>query len=139
MTIVTQYNWEDDTFTHHTDTTRQLWRATVAQVADKATATLPECASRVERAVAVVLAGDVELVQDGSARVASQRQGRTQYVVCNGTCECRDYQDAKAPRMLCQHRLAAAIARRAAELVRTNLSGQAAPEDPISARISCQS
>jgi hypothetical protein len=118
--MVASYDWESDTYTHH-DPTRQLWRETVAEIADKATATLPECASRIERAVALVLAGDVTLQADGTARVASQQRGRTQYLVVNGTCECKDYTDAKAPRQLCKHRLAAAIAHRAADLVRATV------------------
>jgi hypothetical protein len=130
MTIVTQYNWEDDTYTHHSGPHRQLWREMVAEIADKATATLPECASRVERAVALILAGDVALMPDGTARVASQRQGRTQYLVVNGTCECKDYTDEKAPRLLCKHRLAAAIARRAQELARATRHDQGVPEEP---------
>jgi hypothetical protein len=129
MTMVASYDWESDTYTHH-DPTRQLWWETVAEVADKATATLPECASRIERAVVLVLAGDVTLQADGTARVASQRHGRTQSLVVNGTCECKDYTDAKAPRQLCKHRLAAAIARRAQELVRAAATAPEAPPAP---------
>src|SRR5262245_16291013 len=128
MVAVREISWEevsDPAFDH---SVRQAWRETVAAIADKATATLPECASRIERAVALVLAGDVALVQDGTARVGSQSNGRTHYVVCNGVCGCRDYTDQKAPRQLCKHRLAAAIARRAQELVRATLHDQAAPE-----------
>jgi len=48
-----------------------------------------------------VLAGDVELLADGKARVASQSNGTTQYVVCNGTCECKDF--PKSPSGWCKH------------------------------------
>ena len=44
-----------------------------------------------DKAVAIVLNGGVELLADGKARVASQANGATQYVVCNGTCECKDF------------------------------------------------
>lgn len=131
MTMVAEISWDDmaaSDFESTTHTARQLWRETVATIADKATATLPECASRIERAVALVLSGDVTLQADGTARVASQQRGRTQYVVCNGVCECKDYTDAKAPRQFCKHRLAAAIARRARELTAAQGNGQAAPE-----------
>jgi len=42
--------------------------AAVAAIADKAKAKLPECNSRVDKAVALVLNGDVELLPDGTAR-----------------------------------------------------------------------
>jgi hypothetical protein len=102
MTIVASYDWESDTFTHHWDNgARQAWREAVAAIAEKAKAKLPECNGRVDKAVALVLNGDVELRPDGTARVASQSNGSTQYVVCNGTCECKDF--AKAPHGFCKH------------------------------------
>jgi hypothetical protein len=104
MTMVTSYDWESDTYAHH-DPTRQLWRETVAEIADKATVTPPECASRIERVQALVLSGDGALQADGTAHVASQRQGRSQYVVCNGVCACKDYTDQKAPSGWCKHRV----------------------------------
>jgi hypothetical protein len=120
--IVAEYSWESDTFTHHVDTpARTAWRQAVAEIADKARAKLPESASRVDRAVKLVLAGDVHLQADGSAHVASQSQGTAAYHVVNGTCPCRDYD--KAPGQLCKHRLAFGLARRAQELVRAKLNG----------------
>jgi hypothetical protein len=112
MTIVTEYDWQSDTFTHHTDPgARQAWRAVVAEIAERAKATLPEANGRVDKAVALVLAGDVELLEGGKAKVASQSNGTTQYVVCNGTCECKDF--PKAPSGWCKHRIAAGILKRA--------------------------
>ncbi|HEY5868438.1 MAG TPA: hypothetical protein VI542_23240 [Candidatus Tectomicrobia bacterium] len=123
MTIVTQYDWESDTFTHHAEHgVRQAWREAVAQVATKAHAKLPESSGRIERAVKLVLAGDVEVLADGTARVASQSSGTTAYQVVNGHCGCRDFE--KAPHQLCKHRIAAAIARRAEDLVQGQESGQ---------------
>jgi hypothetical protein len=122
MTIVTSYDWESDTWTHNSDNpARTAWREAVAEIADKARAKLPECNGRVDSAVKIVLAGDVELIADGTAKVASQSNGTTHYVVCNGTCECKDF--AKAPHQLCKHRLSAAIARRAQELTKAKLAG----------------
>jgi hypothetical protein len=66
-----------------------------------------------------VLAGDVELFADGKARVASQSNGTAQYVVCNGTCECKDF--PKAPSGWCKHRIAAGIAKRATALAKAKL------------------
>ena len=41
---------------------RTAWREAVAEIAEKARQTLPECNGRVEKAVTLVLAGDVELL-----------------------------------------------------------------------------
>jgi hypothetical protein len=70
----------------------------------------------VDSAVKIVLAGDVELQADGTAKVASQSNGTTAYHVVNGECTCKDF--AKAPHQFCKHRLSAAIIRRAQELTK---------------------
>src|SRR6516162_7896422 len=138
-TIVASYDFECDTWTTNGDNpTRQAWRQAVAEIADKAKAKLPECSGRVDSAVKIVLAGDVELLADGTAKVASQSNGTTAYVVCNGECACKDF--TKAPHGFCKHRLSAAIARRAQELVKAKLgdttngqaetSSQPAPVQP---------
>jgi len=74
---------------------RTLWREAVAEVAEKAKQTLPECNGRVDSAVKIVLAGDVELLADGKAKVASQSNGQTVYHIVNGQCSCKDF--PKAP------------------------------------------
>jgi hypothetical protein len=107
---------------------RAAWREAVAAIADKAKAKLPECNGRVDKAVAIVLNGDVELLPDGTAKVASQSNGTTQYVVCNGRCSCKDYE--RAPQNLCKHRLSAAIARRAQELTKATLDTLATSPPP---------
>jgi hypothetical protein len=138
MAIVTEYDWERDTFTHHEGhAARTAWREAVAEVATKAHAKLPECNGRVDSAVKMVLAGDVELLADGAAKVASQSSGTAEYLVVNGACTCKDF--AKAPHHFCKHRLGAAIARRAQELVRVKLNGAnngqvAAAPDPAPAQ-----
>src|SRR5262252_10749395 len=91
--------------------TRQVWRESVLSVAEKAKVALPACQSRIEKAVALVLAGDVEVLGDGTARVASQSNGQTVYRIVNGHCDCKD--SPKAPQSWCKHRLAHAIAKRA--------------------------
>jgi hypothetical protein len=131
MTIVSEYPWESDPSPDQR--ARQAWCAAVAAIAAKAHAKLPECNGRVDSAVKIVLAGDVALLPDGTARVASQSNGTTEYHVVNGHCDCRDYE--KAPHNLCKHRLSAAIARRAQELVKAQgdgaTNGQAeAPSQP---------
>jgi hypothetical protein len=120
MAIVTSYDWESDTWTHNGDhSARQAWRAAVAEIAAKAHEKLPECNGRVDSAVKLVLAGDVELLVDGTAKVASQSNGTTTYHIVNGHCDCKDF--AKAPHNLCKHRLSAAIMRRAQELAKQRL------------------
>src|SRR5882724_13188801 len=141
MTIVTSYDFESDTWTHHTGDTdaRAAWRQAVAEIAAKAKETLPECNGRVDKALAIVLNGDVELLEGGKAKVASQSNGTTAYFVVNGTCECRDF--PKAPSGWCKHRIAAGLAKRVAARVRAQLdapaNGQAtAPSQPILAQAS---
>jgi hypothetical protein len=106
MTMVSEYNWESDTWTQHNTEApeRAAFRAAVAEIAAKAKETLPECAGRVDNAVKIVLAGDVELLPEDTARVASQSNGITKYFLVNGGCTCPDF--AKAPSNWCKHRIA---------------------------------
>jgi hypothetical protein len=121
MAIVTEISWDDmlDGKPLPDNPARSAWREAVAEIADKAKAKLPECSGRVESAVKIVLAGDVELQADGTAKVASQSNGSTAYHVVNGHCDCKDF--AKAPHNFCKHRLSAAIVRRAHELAKLRL------------------
>src|SRR5436309_8017551 len=100
---------------------RTVWREAVQDIAEKAKATLPECNGRVDKAVALVLAGDVELLADGKAKVASQSNGTTVYRIVNGECDCRDF--PHAPSGWCKHRIAAGIQKRAQALVQKKLAG----------------
>src|SRR5213083_228847 len=110
MTIVAQFSWDDIASPDFGNPARAAWREAVAEIAAKAHAKLPECNGRVDSAVKIVLAGDVELLADGTARVASQSNGQTVYHVVNGSCDCKDY--PKAPSNWCKHRIAAGIAKR---------------------------
>jgi hypothetical protein len=130
MVAVREIPWEEASAPGFETTTRQAWRAAVAEIAEKAHEKLPECHGRVDSAVKIVLAGDVELLPDGTARVASQSNGSTTYHIVNGHCDCRDYE--KAPHNFCKHRLSAAIARRARELVRAKVAS-------IGAQVTAQS
>jgi hypothetical protein len=102
------------------DETRKVWREAVSEVAQKAKATLPQCNGRVEKAVQIVLNGDVELLPDGKAKVASQSNGSTSYFIVNGTCECKDF--PKAPSGWCKHRLAYGMYKRASALVKSKVA-----------------
>src|SRR5262249_52683817 len=81
---------------------------------------LPECHGRVDSAVKIVLAGDVELQADGTAKVASQSNGTMAYFVVDGECTCKDY--PKAPQGFCKHRLAYGIHKRAMALAKQKLA-----------------
>src|SRR5713226_8417605 len=114
MVALKEITWEEASAPGFETSTRQAWRAAVAAIAAKAKQTLPECNGRVESAVKIVLAGDVELLADGKAQVASQSNGTIQYFVVNGECSCKDY--PKAPSNWCKHRISAGISKRATAL-----------------------
>src|SRR6266571_6054020 len=122
MAIVTEISWDDmfDGKPLPENPARVAWRSAVQEVAERAKAALPaEVNGRIEKAVAIVLAGEVDLLPDGTATVASQRNGTTEYFVVNGTCSCPDF--PKAPQGFCKHRLSAAIAKRAYPLAKAKL------------------
>src|ERR1043166_7423257 len=104
---------------------RTAWREAIADIAEKAKQTLPECNGRVDKAVALVLNGDVELLPDGHAKVASQANGTLSYRIVNGACDCRDY--AQAPSHWCKHRIAAGIQKRVE--ARLQATGPSAHDD----------
>jgi hypothetical protein len=106
--------------------THQAWHDAVDAVTTAAQAKLPPaCGSRLERARELVLAGHIELHPDGSARVRSQSDGQTTYLVVNGTCACEDF--PRAPEGLCKHRAAHRIAKRALQMA---TQGDAEPPLP---------
>src|SRR5262245_16398930 len=131
MTNVAEMNGTVN-FDQELNDTRQIWRAAVAEVAEKATAALPQCQGRIDKAVSLVLAGAVDMLGDGTARVASQSNGQTIYHIVTGHCDCRDYEHA--PESWCKHRLAHAIAKRAYPVAKAKLDtgagGQATPAQP---------
>jgi hypothetical protein len=95
MVAVASLEWQDVINGNFPENpARTAWREAVANVAARAKAALPECNGRVEKAVAIVLAGDVELLPDGKAKVASQSNGATKSHVVNGECSCKDFPEA---------------------------------------------
>jgi hypothetical protein len=121
MAIVTEISW-DDMWSGKPlpeSPARKAYREAVAEIADKAKQTLPDCIGRVDSAVKIVLNGDVELLPDGTAKVASQSNGTTKYFIVNGECTCKDY--PKAPSNWCKHRIAAGLAKRARTLAKAKL------------------
>jgi hypothetical protein len=96
---------------------RQMYRELVAQVAEKAKAILPASVNgRVESAVKLVLAGDVEVLEDGSITVGSSDPTRY-YRLVGPTCTCTDFVQGKAPDGWCKHRISAGIDKRVRELL----------------------
>jgi hypothetical protein len=71
---------------------------------------------RINKAIQIILAGDIELLSDGRAIVGAQSQSVRQYVV-NGTCECPD---AKRPDIetWCQPKIVVCILKQAEPLAR---------------------
>jgi len=118
MVALKEFSWEE--VSHPDFGSRAAWREAVAEIAERAKATLPEANGRVDKAVAIVLAGDVELLEGGKARVASQSNGTAAYYIVNGTCECKDF--PKSPSGWCKHRIAAGLQKRAQALVQQKLS-----------------
>ena len=94
---------------------RQAFRETLAGLAEKTKAKIPTLNGRVEKAVKLALAGDVELHDDGTATVYSSSDPTRRYEIREGTCTCRDYE--QAPEHLCQHRLSAGLMRKTQELL----------------------
>jgi hypothetical protein len=119
---------------------RQTFRATVAQVAERAKAILPqEVNGRLEGAVALVLQGDVWPQDDGSIQVGSCTDPAKVYRLVGATCECKDFTDGKAPQGWCRHRIAAGLHRRIREILPIQAGAvpapQALPEAPASVNV----
>ena len=129
MVAVKEFSWEEVSAPDFENPARRAWREAVGEIAEKATQTLSECNGRVEKAVAIVLNGDAELLPDGKAKVASQSNGTVVYHIANGECACKDY--AKAPSDWCKHRIARGLHVRATALAKAKLeataNGQAEP------------
>jgi hypothetical protein len=100
LAIVTEIPW-DAVASPDFGADRASWREAVAQIASKAREKLPDCNGRIEKAVALVLAGDVTLHDDGSATVGGSQAGDVTYTVAQGVCSCKDYQ--RAPHQFCKH------------------------------------
>ena len=136
MAIVTEISWDDmlDGKPLPETPARQAWREAVAEIADKAQepSYLSATAASTPRSRSYSRAM-CNCWRMARRKVASQSNGTTVYHVVNGHCDCQDF--AKAPQQLCKHRLSAAIARRAQELIKAKLAdtnGQAEPPAPAS-------
>src|SRR5215475_3206988 len=79
MAIVTEISWDDMWSGKPLPESpeRKAYREAVAEIAEKAKQTLPDCIGRVDSAVKIVLNDDVKLLPDSTAKVASQSNGTT--------------------------------------------------------------
>src|SRR5438445_5415671 len=131
MAILSSYDWESDSFTQHNgaDPVRKAFREAVEAVADKARTAVPELNGRVDRAVQIILNGDLSIAPDGQGTIASQSNGNGAYAVGKGEyCSCKDH--PKAPKLLCKHVLAYHIYQRAVALAKQKLEAQAESPRP---------
>jgi len=81
---------------------RQHFRATLATIAARAKAKLPQCNSRVEKAVVLVSNNDIDYhAAHSSATVHSCADATKVYHVRGTVCDCPDYE--RAPQHLCKH------------------------------------
>lgn len=120
MTIVAQFSWDDIADVDFTNSARKAFRQAVEEVADKARTAIPELNGRTEKAVKLVLNGDVSIAPDGQGTVASQSNGNLTYLVGKGiSCSCKDH--PRAPKKLCAHLLAYHIFTRATALAKQRL------------------
>jgi hypothetical protein len=123
MTIITSYDFESDTWTHHTESAvaddtmaeHQRWVDAVHQVAERAHQAMPTHAERIEKALTLVLEGHVAPQGQGVFYVRSQVKGSPRTYTVNGFCECPDARRAKDG--CCKHLLATFLYRRAKRLV----------------------
>jgi hypothetical protein len=107
------------------------FRQTVAEVAALAKAKLPtQVNGRVESAVKLVLSHDVEPQADGTTLVGSSTDPLKQYTLTGQSCTCQDFERGQAPAGWCQHRIAAAIAKRVQALVPPSPPGETTPVLP---------
>lgn len=111
--------------------TQRLFHEAVVDIAKRAKGVLPECHGRIERAVQLLLSGEVQALLDGTVQVRDPEYDGAVYRV-QDTCPCPE--SPQAPRGWCAHRLAGAIVKRASALVKTRLETPSAaplPEPPV--------
>jgi len=131
MAIVTEISW-NDMFAGKAlpdSPARTAFREAVEAVADKARTAVPELNGRTEKAVQLVLNGDVSIAPDGQGTIGSQSNGSVVYQVGKGdSCSCKDH--PKSPKGLCKHVLAYHIFTRAMALAKQKLEAQAESTEP---------
>jgi hypothetical protein len=123
-----------------TSTDRTHYREVLATLAQRTKAKIPALNGRVEKALKLALLGDVEVHDDDRATVYSSSDPTKRYELSEGTCTCRDWE--QAPEHLCAHRLSAGFVRkaqhmlaesiRAADTAADTMAPAPLPEAPVS-------
>jgi hypothetical protein len=113
-----------------TSTARQQYREVLASLVAKTQAKFPDLNGRLTKATRLALMEDVALHDDGSATVSSASDPTRHYRIVEGTCTCRDWE--QAPEHLCCHRLAVGFQRKVHELL------PPAPEPPAALPLATQ-
>src|SRR5215510_10783848 len=112
--------------------TISTFRTVVAEVAERAKERLPQAVNgRIEAAVRLVLAHDVEPQADGAILVGSSSDPLKQYRLEGHTCDCADY--PRAPEGWCKHRIAAGIDKRVREVLAAQATAATEPAQPAAA------
>src|SRR5262252_10011217 len=122
MVAVIETSWQDilDGKPLPESPARKAFREAVEAVAQKARTALPESNGRIDKAVHLILNGDISLDSNGEGTVASQSNGTGAYNVGKGlSCPCKD--QPKSPRGLCKHLLCYHIFTRATALAKQRL------------------
>jgi hypothetical protein len=115
-----EVSW-DDVFAGNFPETpaRKAFREAVEVIANRARTAVPELNGRMERAIQIILNGDLSIAPDGQGTIASQSNGNGAYAVGREVpCSCKDH--PKAPKHLCKHVLAY-ISSHALRLLQSNV------------------
>ena len=123
MVAVIETSWQDilDGKPFPESPARKAFREAVEAVAEKARTALPESNGRIDKAVHLILNGDISIDAKGEGTVASQSNGTGAYNVGKGfSCPCKDH--PKSPRGLCKHLLCYHIFTRSTALAKQRLA-----------------
>jgi hypothetical protein len=123
MAIIAEVSWDQFVDGHfpQADPFRKAFREAVEEVAQKARTALPQSNGRIDKAVHLILNGDISIDAHGEGTIASQSNGTGTYNVGKGfSCPCKD--QPKSPKGLCKHLLCYHIFTRATALAKQRLA-----------------
>ena len=123
------------------NTARNIFRQSIAQVAESAKETLPKSNGRIDKAVSIVLQGDGLPFEDGHRFAVGSQSDTDLYYVMDNECTCPDAD--RAPDGVCKHVIATWLYRRGTALATERLKqldvphsvSQILPEAPASANV----
>src|SRR5215813_10692882 len=122
MAIIAEVSWDQFVDGHfpQADLARKAFREAVEEVTQKARTALPQSNGRIDKAVHLILNGDISIDANGEGTIASQSNGTGAYNVGKGlSCPCKD--QPKSPKGLCKHLLSYHIFTRATALAKQRL------------------